>query len=302
MLKVKTCSGCHSELLEEYFSRNRKGEFNKCCNNCLNRFKCPTCDKRFKTKPHLKRHIDSIHLKLKPHKCDLCNESFSEKENLQRHADGVHLKLKPHKCPECEQSFSLKRTLQRHINATHLKLKPYKCPECEQSFSQKENLQIHINSIHLKLKPYKCPECPYRCSQKGSLKKHIKVCTGEINCSADELRIMKLLDRLDISYVFDETHGNVRDKGLLKFDFRIDTDGDPVFIEFDGEYHLNAIKRSRTMTQSQAEDNLRTTQKRDRIKDKYCYDNGYLMLRVSYLDRDTMEDIITEFLNENLAY
>ena len=29
------CSRCHSELLEEYFKVNRRGNLNKCCNNCL---------------------------------------------------------------------------------------------------------------------------------------------------------------------------------------------------------------------------------------------------------------------------
>ena len=35
----KKCSRCHSNILLDFFEKNRKGELYKTCNNCRNKFK-----------------------------------------------------------------------------------------------------------------------------------------------------------------------------------------------------------------------------------------------------------------------
>ena len=53
-------------------------------------------------KGNVKRHIDSVHNKLKPHKCLMCNYTSSQKGTLKRHIDSIHNQLKAHKCTMCD--------------------------------------------------------------------------------------------------------------------------------------------------------------------------------------------------------
>ena len=96
--------------------------------------------------------------------CDYCDHSSSIKSNLKRHIDVVHLKLKPFKCKTCEECFNRNEYLQRHIDVVHLKLKSSQCENCKKIFVNKTALKVHIQSVHLKLKPYQCDRC----------KRHIK--------------------------------------------------------------------------------------------------------------------------------
>ena len=46
----------------------------------------------------MKKHIESVHEKKKPHKCTECDKSFAFKNDVGKHIDGVHKKLKPFLC------------------------------------------------------------------------------------------------------------------------------------------------------------------------------------------------------------
>ena len=59
------------------------------CRNIQNP-KCEICDKQFKRKDHLKRHIRAVHEKKRPHKCSVCGASFSHKANMKSHIAIVH--------------------------------------------------------------------------------------------------------------------------------------------------------------------------------------------------------------------
>ena len=52
------------------------------------------CQSLFYTKKRLKRHTNSVHLKLGPFKCTKCSSVFTRKQSLQYHMNSVHLKLK----------------------------------------------------------------------------------------------------------------------------------------------------------------------------------------------------------------
>ena len=52
--------------------------------------KCNSCGKYFPCKYTLNRHINSVHLKLKPYKCDNCDISFSRNDTLQGHIRLIH--------------------------------------------------------------------------------------------------------------------------------------------------------------------------------------------------------------------
>ena len=50
----------------------------------------------------LKKHVLSVHDKVKPFKCELCEYAASEAGNLKRHVLGVHEKMKNFKCKQCD--------------------------------------------------------------------------------------------------------------------------------------------------------------------------------------------------------
>jgi KRAB domain-containing zinc finger protein len=53
-------------------------------------FDCPQCNKPFKTKMHMKRHVDAVHLGVKKCSCDICAESFANNSNWNRHMQRCH--------------------------------------------------------------------------------------------------------------------------------------------------------------------------------------------------------------------
>ena len=75
-------------------------------------------------------------------KCNHCG-IFVVKNYLQKHIDEVHLNLKPHDCQYCQKSFSREHEMRKHINAVHLKIKPFECEKCKKTFSRKDIMKYH---------------------------------------------------------------------------------------------------------------------------------------------------------------
>ena len=190
--------------------------------------------------------------------------------------------------------------MKKHIDAVHLKLKNYACPHCDTSFGENQSLQRHIKTVHLKLTPYTCPTCDMKFGHKGHMKTHIKICTGEFTGSAGEYKIIQLLDELglvkNVDYLYDQTYWDVKDKGLLKWDFILrHKEHNPMVIEFDGVAHFLPT-RFGGISQEKAEGNLKTAQRRDRIKDDHCTENNIPMLRIPYWDFDNIEQLVIMFI------
>ena len=141
------------------------------------KFNCNDCGASFIGKNPLKRHINAVHLKLKPYECDQCNMSFAQKVQLNAHVKIIHQKIKDHKCQDCNTFFSTKQNLSSHVDRVHLKIKALKkviCNECEASFEQTQHLEHHLNKVHLNVKPYKCNHCQMSFFIDTHLKAHVK--------------------------------------------------------------------------------------------------------------------------------
>ena len=110
---------------------------------------------------------------------------------------------------------------------------------------------------------------------------------------------MKVLDDLKMPYAYDQSHGGLKDTGHLRWDFRILSD-EPIFIEYDGEFHYFPIRKG-GMTQQEAQNNLESTQRRDKIKDDYCKENGLLLLRIPYWDKGNIKQLVSAFIDDNLV-
>ena len=50
------------------------------------------CDKRFTEKGNLKKHVDTVHLKIKEYICVKCDKWFTQKGSLKTHMKAVHFK------------------------------------------------------------------------------------------------------------------------------------------------------------------------------------------------------------------
>jgi Zn finger protein HypA/HybF involved in hydrogenase expression len=102
--------------------------------------------------------------------------------------------------------------------------------------------------------------------------------------SKGEVEIMRYLDNKSITYESQFIFNNCRDKRILPFDFYIPKYN--LCIEFDGEQHYKPINYFGG--QKSFENQIR----RDYIKDTYCLDNKISLIRISYLDYDSISNIL----------
>lgn len=52
---------------------------------------CEYCGRMYRRSDHLSRHIQSVHLKLRPFECSICLRSFSRRDNLELHFRAKHI-------------------------------------------------------------------------------------------------------------------------------------------------------------------------------------------------------------------
>jgi len=134
---------------------------------------CGICGCLFLYKSNLKRHINLVHLKLKPFQCEICLKYFAEKKVLHKHKIKFHgemaendkvdterltkksleeAKIVKKTCDHCGFLFASKANVRRHFEAVHLKLKPWQCEKCTRCFATKGEMTDHFKKAHLRLK------------------------------------------------------------------------------------------------------------------------------------------------------
>lgn len=79
--------------------------------------------------------------------CKECGSSFPKRGNLARHIQTVHLKLKPFQCEHCHASFGYKNHLKRH-QIVHQRGGEFKCKVCNREFKGQLQLTRHIQQSH----------------------------------------------------------------------------------------------------------------------------------------------------------
>ena len=71
------------------------------------------CEKEYRSRQNLKRHINISHLLKKQSTCSLCQKVFKNSTNLKEHYL-IHTDSKPYKCEVCGMSFRHKAKFGTH--------------------------------------------------------------------------------------------------------------------------------------------------------------------------------------------
>ena len=130
---------------------------------------------------------------------------------------------------------------------------------------------------------------------KYNLQTHIKTCTGTRNISSGEYKVIKCLEELKLIENVDYQHNSSFSeltnycKRTLRFDFLFTKH--KIVIEYDGIQHF-IPQRFGGMSEEQSKkciDDLKTC---DKLKDDFCRDNGYKMVRISYKDYPNILSIL----------
>ena len=291
MSEVK-CSNCKYNKLIKFYSKNPKTDiFYKCCDICRARpvKKCIHGKVKRQCKD-CKGSSICIHNKHKA-TCKECKGSaicIHDKQKGQcRDCKGltfcIHNKHKA-SCKECKGSAI----------CIHDKQKG-QCKECSGS----------AICIHNKYKTYckdcsiilNCLTCAYNTANKSNLQKHIKTCTGNEIGSSGEVAIRQVLNDMKIDYEYNTSYEVKSDKAMLRWDFIIKAD-EPLFIEYDGRQHFEPVSFG-GMSKEKAELAFIKMKHYDKLKNDYCNDNQYLLLRIPYTEFGNIKLLVSNFIIQN---
>ena len=171
--------------------------------------------------------------------------------------------------------------------------------DCNYACSEKGTLKTHIKQVHDKIKDFACPkeDCDYACSTKGDLKTHIKTCTGKRQGSSGECAIEDTLLKMNInhqmrtSWKLKNEEGNWLEWDCIIWDMGGKLD-DPIFIEYDGKFHYEPHFKGNAET-------LQKQQHHDNLKNQFCDENNYLLLRIPYWDFANTHQIVVDYIQTN---
>lgn len=211
-----TCPFCFSRFIEK-FSRDRHiklmhSDVGGDANNLLDDNesdttrkvktekpeKCTKCDKMFRHKISLQRHMRVHEDTPESFPCGDCSKSFTRKDNMFKHRERVHnltnvnvdaarerFKKDP-VCPMCGEDFGEDHNLfEAHLiekvcmnkkkNVDINKNLKFQCELCDKSYHHKDGLLRHIQWKHTaNPKTFKCKDCDVSYTLKSSLVRHNK--------------------------------------------------------------------------------------------------------------------------------
>jgi uncharacterized Zn-finger protein len=316
-IKRFECAECDKTFYYKYKLKRH----NDYVHNDIRRFECAECDMTFHDNNKLKNHTDSVHKNIRNFKCNKCDKLFVSKGNsgLGRHMlihdNELKESLKNTKCNTCDFKCLTKAELHSHMWSRHSislseKFKKHQCNICESSFKLYPNLQEHLWFIHdisssEVYKNYQCNLCTHIFKSNGNLQKHHLRCTGLRNISSIEFQCIKALSELGINeeedYIFNKAYYKLTDwsgKSLRPDILFIEH---KTMIELDGQQHFEP-RTFGSISQEQAEANFKITQENDKIKDNFCKEFGYRMIRIPYTETDNMLSILHVELQDILDF
>lgn len=157
---------------------------------------CHICFKNYRTAAETRRHVNLSHSDKSKRQydfmCDICGFMTFLKMNLKRHIETVHLKVKNYQCHICtDKKYTSKITLDRHLIIKHGHGSDFECMSCTRMFPAMSSLKTHMkfctgnpakfrergdpNCYREKIadtESYRCKICQMVCEGKSKISQH----------------------------------------------------------------------------------------------------------------------------------
>lgn len=201
--------------------------------------------------------------------CKKCNNVFSVE------AQSLLTNKKNKGCPNCRENIRNTKLTKKEVVKRLKKVNP--------------DIELISDIITTRDKAkFKCKKCgkEWEALLNNILNRH----TGCPNCkeSKGERKVRLFLEDHKIYFISQYRFNNCKDKYTLPFDFYLPKYN--LCIEYDGKMHYIPSNFSN------GEEKLKYTQTHDKIKTDYCENNNIKLLRISYLDYNNIEKILSEEL------
>jgi hypothetical protein len=281
-------------------------EYKKTWNNFRVGSRCPECAE---IQRHIKRRVpfDIVRETIKQAGDELLSESEVYKNNRSE------LSIK---CGKCDTVYS------KSYEDFNRKDKPRRCTECSKKNQQslvkisEEDVintclsnRLHLLTSYVEIQNVKqnlhfeCANesCHYQFSTTLDGIRSKKTGCPKCKASYGEKQVINILEKMQRygaiqrwskEYRFVDTLSpEIRN---LSFDFIVYTVDGIFIIEFDGIQHFQPTSFAASCN---AEEHFKGTNRRDKMKNKYCADNKISILRICYLDVENVTGITINFLN-----
>lgn len=195
--KIFECFICHKSLKNEHTVSSHLKNFH--CESKEWPFVCSKCGKSFKSKGKLRSH-DYVHTGQRPYHCSIggCDKRFTTKPSLKRHLDVNHgilqkafirtrtLEYTQPKTDQTTTRNNINHQKPDNDNVKQIKVErlsvehqpneqqptEYKCDFCDQIFSTHNARQSHMMQFHEDAAQFTCGACPKKFFHKYYLQSH----------------------------------------------------------------------------------------------------------------------------------
>lgn len=174
------CEKCNKGFHKRYLlRRHMKGcqNYRKDPGALLTR--CRACERIFKDRASLQKHIENHH---SSYTCHLCNETITSKLAIMTHNRVHHMDHPDLTCDysNCKKLFRTKEDLESHKKDHRYHNSPNVCDFCGDTVENKLKLKMHVLSLHRNEIGVSCGVCLIPMKDPKDLKKHVEDCHKEI--------------------------------------------------------------------------------------------------------------------------
>lgn len=150
------CSGTFTVGTIRKHIRDLHGGFRKKHFGKHRQFKCEDCHQAIESQEKLEGHVCTHKAKFIPKKdnpwdmyqCEECLAEFSKPSQLRKHLNTVHLNIRPFSCDQCDFKAKHLEVLKKHVARIHERVRKHLCSHCGSRFFSPSELRLHIKSVH----------------------------------------------------------------------------------------------------------------------------------------------------------
>ncbi|KAF7388399.1 hypothetical protein HZH68_012341 [Vespula germanica] len=135
---------------------------------------CPTCNRTFKRKNSLNKHLLYACGQYPRFKCPYCWYRCKLRSNVYRHVRTSHKKREVYATDVIKNQVYRARMSTTRRNYRNPKGKKFQCPKCPSAFVQKGSLTAHLNYECGQAPRFQCPYCTYRSKQRCTVYRHVR--------------------------------------------------------------------------------------------------------------------------------